>query len=115
MSLPIIAEVSVNCIPASCMPSPESPAKRTVTDGSLCVGFFSTLLVGMLDGVLGVSVLIADVSISCWPHSRVGHQRPPECGVVHDYMLLHAHGSRVRAKRRTSAAMKHVYQQWRRY
>src|SRR3989338_4587932 len=32
MSLPIKADVSVNCEPVSCMPSPESPAKRTVTD-----------------------------------------------------------------------------------
>src|SRR5213082_1392808 len=39
MSLPISADVSVNCIPANCIPSPESPAKRTVTDGSLWMGF----------------------------------------------------------------------------
>src|SRR5688500_5938454 len=35
MSLPSSADVSVNCIPASCIPSPLSPAKRIVTDGSL--------------------------------------------------------------------------------
>ena len=38
MSLPTRADVSVNCVPASCMPSPESPAKRIVTDGSVCTG-----------------------------------------------------------------------------
>jgi hypothetical protein len=35
MSLPIIADVSVNRMPASCIPSPESPAKRTVADETL--------------------------------------------------------------------------------
>src|SRR3954468_16494807 len=39
MSLPTKALVSVNCVPASCMPSPESPAKRTVTFSSV-VTFF---------------------------------------------------------------------------
>jgi hypothetical protein len=38
MSLPTSAEVSVNCVPASCMPSPESPAKRIVTEGTACTG-----------------------------------------------------------------------------
>src|SRR5213596_3478932 len=37
MSLPMKADVSVNCVPASCMPSPESPQKRIVTDGSVVV------------------------------------------------------------------------------
>ncbi len=31
MSLPRMAEALVNWVPASCMPSPESPAKRMVT------------------------------------------------------------------------------------
>src|SRR5438445_5158901 len=39
MSLPTSADVSVNCVPANCMPSPLSPAKRTVTDGSATTGF----------------------------------------------------------------------------
>ncbi len=30
MSLPSMAEVCVNCVPANCMPSPESPANRIV-------------------------------------------------------------------------------------
>jgi len=30
-SLPISADVFVNCVPVSCMPSPESPAKRMTT------------------------------------------------------------------------------------
>src|SRR6266436_1638468 len=34
MSLPIIADVLVNCVPVNCMPSPESPAKRMVTVSS---------------------------------------------------------------------------------
>ena len=33
ISLPIRAEVSVNCVPANCMPSPLSPQNRTVTEG----------------------------------------------------------------------------------
>src|SRR5262249_4291516 len=32
MSLPWMAEVLVNWVPASCMPSPEAPARRMVTD-----------------------------------------------------------------------------------
>src|SRR5688500_19567543 len=35
MSLPTSADVSVNCVPASCIPSPLSPQKRIVTDGSV--------------------------------------------------------------------------------
>ena len=31
MSLPKTAAVRVNCVPVSCIPSPESPAKRMVT------------------------------------------------------------------------------------
>ena len=34
MSLPSRAEVLVNWVPASCMPSPESPANRMVTDST---------------------------------------------------------------------------------
>ncbi len=35
-SLPKIAEASVNRAPASCMPSPESPAKRMRTESTVC-------------------------------------------------------------------------------
>ena len=35
MSLPRMAEALVNWVPASCMPSPESPANRMVTESSL--------------------------------------------------------------------------------
>src|SRR4051812_27068698 len=35
MSFPTRALVSVNWVPANCMPSPESPAKRTVTFSSV--------------------------------------------------------------------------------
>src|SRR5258708_5545132 len=43
MSLPIIADVLVNCVPVSCMPSPESPAKRmvTVSSSSRCLSMVS--------------------------------------------------------------------------
>src|SRR5213083_2831302 len=34
MSLPKTAAVRVNCVPVSCIPSPESPAKRIVTRSS---------------------------------------------------------------------------------
>src|SRR6185436_1280022 len=37
MSLPNAAAVRVNWVPVSCMPSPESPAKRIVTRSSSCV------------------------------------------------------------------------------
>src|SRR2546421_49208 len=44
MSLPIIADVLVNCVPVSCIPSPESPAKRivTVSSSSRCLSIVST-------------------------------------------------------------------------
>src|SRR5215510_11406599 len=44
MSLPTIAEVLVNCVPVSCIPSPESPAKRIVTasSSSRCLSMVST-------------------------------------------------------------------------
>src|ERR1051326_7898462 len=45
MSLPTIAEVLVNCVPVSCMPSPESPAKRMVTVSN-CSSCLSTVTVG---------------------------------------------------------------------
>ena len=37
-SLPASAEVPVSWLPASCMPSPESPAKRTTTESSSSIG-----------------------------------------------------------------------------
>src|SRR5687767_15508638 len=54
MSLPTRAEVSVNCVPASCIPSPESPAKRIVTLGSF-VSFF--VPVARLPGGMSVGVI----------------------------------------------------------
>src|SRR5690349_3155783 len=39
MSLPRIAASDVNCDPVSCMPSPESPQKRTMTCESCSTGF----------------------------------------------------------------------------
>src|SRR5437773_1185352 len=39
MSLPIAAVSEVNCPPVSCIPSPESPAKRMITWGSCSTGF----------------------------------------------------------------------------
>src|SRR5437016_9387136 len=39
MSLPNSADVSVNCVPANCIPSPLSPAKRIVTLGRVVSGF----------------------------------------------------------------------------
>ena len=38
MSLPKTAAVRVNCVPVSCIPSPESPAKRIVTRSSSVIG-----------------------------------------------------------------------------
>jgi hypothetical protein len=39
MSLPTAAEVSENCVPVSCMPSPLSPANRIVAAESLLIVF----------------------------------------------------------------------------
>ena len=41
MSLPINADVSPNCDPANCIPSPESPAKRMDTLDSFTTGLRS--------------------------------------------------------------------------
>ena len=49
MSLPTRADVLVNCVPASCMPSPESPANRIVTRSSS-----STLAARLLDSLVSV-------------------------------------------------------------
>ncbi len=38
MSLPARADVFVNCVPANCMPSPESPQNRTVADTKSTTG-----------------------------------------------------------------------------
>ena len=38
MSLPKTAAVLVNCVPVSCIPSPESPANRMVTRSSSWIG-----------------------------------------------------------------------------
>src|SRR3954449_11481088 len=43
MSLPRSAVSEVNCEPVSCMPSPESPAKRTITCESCSTGLLGTL------------------------------------------------------------------------
>ncbi len=45
MSLPKTAAVLVNWLPVSCIPSPESPAKRIVTRSSSCVGRCRTAVV----------------------------------------------------------------------
>src|SRR3977135_3973398 len=48
MSLPRSAVSDVNCEPVSCMPSPESPAKRTITWESCSTGL---LLTGLRTGI----------------------------------------------------------------
>src|SRR3954462_15636388 len=54
MSLPKTAAVRVNCVPVSCMPSPESPANRIVTRSSSCVsGSVSRVVVTWLSAPLG--------------------------------------------------------------
>ena len=58
MSLPKTAAVRVNCVPVSCMPSPESPAKRIVTRSSSWIS--SLLLGGGLGGhAVGGSLVVA--------------------------------------------------------
>src|SRR5689334_4741350 len=44
ISLPATADVLVNCVPVSCIPSPESPAKRivTVSTSSWCFTMFDS-------------------------------------------------------------------------
>ena len=53
MSLPTRADVLVNCVPANCMPSPESPQKRTVASSSSIRG-----LAECAAGVASVVVLM---------------------------------------------------------
>src|SRR5262249_45530528 len=76
MSLPMIAEVEVNWPPVTCMPSPESPAKRIVTASSSSIGSFVL--------VIGSSNVVADITNSillffgCEHHSLQGCvSRPP--------------------------------------
>src|SRR6266511_4033928 len=70
MSLPMIAEVEVNWPPVTCMPSPESPAKRMVTASSSSIGSFVL--------VIGSSSVVADITNSillffgCEHHSLQG-------------------------------------------
>ena len=45
MSLPKTAAVRVNWVPVSCMPSPESPAKRIVTRSSSWIGSSGSFVV----------------------------------------------------------------------
>jgi hypothetical protein len=45
MSLPNTAAVRVNCVPVSCIPSPESPANRIVTRSSSWTGSSRSLVV----------------------------------------------------------------------
>jgi hypothetical protein len=60
-SLPIRAVDSENCEPVSCMPSPESPAKRITTES-----------MSSRDGLV---VLGAKVSINAWAWRRVVNTR----------------------------------------
>src|SRR5436305_3726387 len=54
MSLPRSAVSDVNCEPVSCMPSPESPAKRTITWDSCSTGLLLTRLrTGIADALPG--------------------------------------------------------------
>jgi hypothetical protein len=64
MSFPTNADVSVNCVPANCIPSPESPAKRTVTAATVVTGFFP-LAGGDATGVFwgGSVVTLIDVPL----------------------------------------------------
>src|SRR5262245_49062440 len=52
MSLPRMADTLVNWVPASCMPSPESPANRIVTDSTSCT-FRPAATVADIGGFLG--------------------------------------------------------------
>src|SRR5262245_25541866 len=57
MSLPNTAEVLVSWVPASCMPSPESPAIRMVTDSTSWVGRWPRGWAGALRTVMGLYYL----------------------------------------------------------
>src|SRR5438132_1126200 len=50
MSFPSSAVSDVNCEPVSCMPSPESPAKRTITWESCSTGL-AIALTGIAEGL----------------------------------------------------------------
>src|SRR5215216_18464 len=78
MSLPTSADVSVNCVPASCMPSPESPAKRIVTEGKRVTGFGGACPLPLEEvggggcvGAAVVSKLMSDVASSADLKSQI--------------------------------------------
>ena len=52
MSFPNSAEVLVNWVPANCMPSPESPQKRTVASSRLVIGLVGVVVAIVADNVL---------------------------------------------------------------
>src|SRR5262245_42703831 len=56
MSLPMIADVAVNWPPVTCMPSPESPAKRIVTASSSSIESFVL--------IIGSSRVVADIVLT---------------------------------------------------
>ena len=56
MSFPIRAEVLVNCVPANCMPSPESPQNRTVASSSVRTCLSKTAVVAIAGDVSSTSV-----------------------------------------------------------
>ena len=56
MSLPIRADVLVNCVPASCMPSPESPQNRTVASSSVRICLSNAAVVDIVRSKSSTSV-----------------------------------------------------------
>src|SRR5437870_3198188 len=66
MSLPARADSVVNCMPVSCMPSPESPAKRMTTD-SLSSIFFA----GCASPVGGGTDMRSPLAVSGWLYRPV--------------------------------------------
>src|SRR6266436_763869 len=60
MSLPTIAAFLVNCVPVSCIPSPESPANRIVTRSSWrsVAGFATAVAVAGSAAFLGAHPLV---------------------------------------------------------
>src|SRR5262249_60967667 len=94
MSLPMIAEVEVNWPPVTCMPSPESPAKRMVTASSSSIGSFVL--------VIGSSSVVADITnsillfFSCEHHSLQGcvlrsSLAGPDCRTVQSPTKINFH------------------------
>src|SRR5687767_13776934 len=72
MSFPTSADVLVNCEPANCMPSPESPQKRTVASSRVRTSLSSAAVVAMV-GQKYPDASVAALRVVGWVGKRLFH------------------------------------------